>query len=287
MRRALVSLPALAAALAFSGMADAYCRTTTVPIPPGYDPTVNGCIPDGTPLIWPAMPVTYQIEQEASSQVDLAQATTIFDRSFAKWSEVACSAVDPTLHPDISFRNAGPTDAGFSDCEAGPCGFTAEDAPHVILFRDTVWPYNDVANTLALTTVTYGVDSGHIYVADTEINSTAGHTISVTTPPPSDAYSLEAIMTHEAGHFIGLAHSATETAVMYAFYQPDAVALTEDDANGVCAAYPVPGPVTGGCSASIAKPDGSAAGAGALALALSVALAGRRSRRARCRTLLP
>jgi len=284
MRRAHASSAAFALALAFAGDASAYCRTTTVPIPAGYNPTQNGCIGEGTPLVWPSMPVTYEIEQEASSQIDLAEATAILDRSFAKWSQVACSEVDPMQHPDLSFRNEGPTDAGYAGCEAGPCGFTAQDAPHVILFRDSVWPYNDPTNTLALTTVTYGVETGHIFVADTEINTTPGHTISITTPAVGGAYSLEAIMTHEAGHFIGLAHSPVSTAVMYAYYQKDAITLTQDDTDAICAAYPIPGP-SKGCSAGAANREGGAAGA--VALALGAGLARRRWRSTRARRRHP
>lgn len=286
MRCAHVSLPAFAVGLACAGSASAYCRTTTVPIPAGYDPTQNGCIGNGTPLVWPSMPVTYEIEQEASSQIDLADATAILDCSFAKWSQVACSAVDPTQHPDLSFRNEGPTDAGYAACEAGPCGFTAEDAPHVILFRDSVWPYSDPTNTLALTTVTYGVETGHIFAADTEINTTPGHLISSSTPAPGAAYSLEAIMTHEAGHFIGLAHSPLSTAVMYAYYQKDAITLTSDDTDGICAAYPIPGP-SKGCSAGASNPGAGGAGAVALALAVGASVARRRRRSTRVRHRQP
>ncbi len=280
MRPALGSLTAFAVAFAVAGPVHAYCRTTTEPIPAGYDPTATGCISSGTPLAWPSMPVTYELEQQASSQIDLADATAILDRSFAKWSEVPCSATNLTDHPELSFQNVGPTDAGYVDCEAGPCGFTAEDAPHVVIFRDKDWPYNDPANTLALTTVTYGVDTGHIFAADMEINSGPGHTLSAEAPPPTGAYSLEAIMTHEAGHFIGLAHSQIDTAVMYAFYQPDAVTLTTDDMDAICAAYPIPAPSKAGCSFSAAKPDGRLAGTAAVALALCAATARRRARSA-------
>jgi hypothetical protein len=289
MRRAILSLAAAAVALSIAGPVFGYCRTTTVPIPAGYDPTQTGCIFDGTPLVWPSMPVTYQLEQEASSQTTLADATAIVDKSFAKWAAVECSAVDPQQHPNLSFRNAGPTDAGYAGCEGGPCGFSAKDAPHVIVFRDQGWPYSDPANTLALTTVTYGVETGHIFAADTEINSAPGHVLSNTTPPPIGAYSLEAIVTHEAGHFIGLAHSQDATAVMFAFYQPDAVALAADDTAGVCAAYPPPGP-SKGCECAAVGREGSTTGVAATELALCVALARRRRRPTRdvaCRPARP
>jgi hypothetical protein len=301
---ALGALAVLATAAAFSpATAHAYCRTTTAPIPAGYDPTVSGCIGQGIPLAWPSMPVTYELNSAASKQVTLAEATPIFERSFAKWVAVSCATTEKDggdsaeaatgegHGPALSFADVGPTDAGYASCEAGPCGYSANTAPHVIIFRDSDWPYNDPENTLALTTVTFGEETGHIYAADMEIN-THEHTVSTSVPPPINAYSLEAIATHEAGHFVGMAHSAVDTAVMYARYQPDAVTLTPDDIEGVCAIYPEGssgagshGCAVGGAPRSPARDDGSLA---AVALAAAVAgllvsrlprrLSGRRSR---------
>jgi matrixin len=275
--RLLTLVAAAATILAVPANARAYCRTTTVPIPAGYDPTASGCITEGTPLAWPSMPVTYELQEQASTQIPLAEAIPILDRSFAKWAQASCGGGDASRSPSVSFADRGPTDAGFTPCEAGPCGYTPEDAPHVVIFRDAAWPYNDPANTLALTTVTFGVDTGHIYAADMEINSHE-HTISTSVPPPSGAFSLEAIVTHEAGHFVGIAHSAIDTAVMFAHYQPDAIALTADDVAAVCAIYPPSNGVSsGGCSCVEAK---RAKGTTALALAsFGVIAAGIRRRR--------
>jgi hypothetical protein len=252
MQRPALSLALATMALAVPVRASAYCRTTTARVPAGYDPTASGCINVGTALAWPSMPVTYQIEQESSNQVALATATSAFDRAFGKWATALCAASDagsyaPTDHPALSFVNLGPTDAGYAPCEAGPCGYTAQAAPHVIIFRDQAWPYNDPANTIALTTVTFGVDDGHIFAADMEINSFE-HPISTELPPPANTFSLEAIATHEAGHFVGLAHSQVDSAIMFAFYQPSAVNLTNDDTAAICAAYPPEKPANGGCS---------------------------------------
>jgi hypothetical protein len=226
------------------------------------------------------MPVTYQLEQQASKQVSLAQATPVFDLSFAKWGAVTCFDAGSSDTPAVSFQDLGPTDAGYASCEAGPCGYTANTAPHVIIFRDADWPYNDPSNTLALTTVTFGEDTGHIYAADMEIN-TFEHQISTTTPLPSSAYSLEAIATHEAGHFIGMAHSQIDTAVMYAHYQPDAVSLTADDIDGVCAIYPRTSPkaARGSCAASAVPAEETASWVMVPGLALALVAVRRAMRR--------
>jgi Matrixin len=252
MRCLVLGLLAATLVAAVPARAFAYCRTTTMRVPPGYNPAASGCITGGTDLVWPSMPVTYQLEQESSDQVSLGSATAVFDRAFAKWSAAQCGGSGATSnttapHPALSFVNLGPTDAGYTPCEAGPCGYTAQDAPHVIIFRDHAWPYSDATNTVALTTVTFGVDDGHIFASEMEINSFE-HTISSALPAPVNAYSLEAIATHEAGHFVGLAHSQLTTAVMFAFYQPNATDLTSDDEAAICAAYPPAKAASSGCS---------------------------------------
>lgn len=281
MRRTLLSVTASAVAIACAGRAQAFCRTTTTAVPIGYDPTVNGCITEGTLLAWPSMPVTYQIEQEASSQISLSDATPIVDRSFAKWGQVTCAG-NPAKQPSLAFENLGPTDAGYEPCDGGPCGFSPYAAPHVVIFRDQTWPHNDPANTLAITTVTFGSESGRIFASDMEINS-GQHTLSTSVPPPVGAYSLEAIVTHEAGHFVGLAHSQVNTAVMYAFYQPDAVTLTDDDVGGICSIYPPGSPgeraTPPGCSLGEAGRSGDTVGFVAMGgLAVAIWLARKRGR---------
>ncbi len=55
---------------------------------------------------------------------------------------------------------------------------------------------------------------------------------------PNGYYDLASILTHEAGHFLGLAHSAETSAVMYAHYHPGQNVLTPDDVGGICSIYP-------------------------------------------------
>ena len=85
--------------------------------------------------------------------------------------------------------------------------------------------------------MTYGVDSAVLLNAEIEINS-HDHTLTTQQPAPAGAFDLQTILTHEAGHFLGLAHATSETSVMYAFYAQDARELTPDDVAGLCAAYP-------------------------------------------------
>jgi hypothetical protein len=110
---------------------------------------------------------------------------------------------------------------------------------HAIIFRDDRWPYpNDLNNTLGLTTLTFDPDTGEIYDADMEINSTVP--LAVSDPVPPTGNDLMSIITHESGHFFGMAHSNDSAATMFAHYTPGSTnmrTLTADDTSGICSIY--------------------------------------------------
>ena len=60
------------------------------------------------------------------------------------------------------------------DCDKHEYNQNAGNA-NIIIFRDDTWPYEGSGNTLALTTVTYNLDTGEIYDADMELNSADNH----------------------------------------------------------------------------------------------------------------
>jgi hypothetical protein len=266
--------------------ASAFCRTTTSPVPIGYDPVSSGCFTQGIPLVWSESRAPYGVVAAASDQVPLADATRIADEAFSAWNNARCAGGST---PAIQAYDDGPIASApdASDCSSSA---TCDPATHdYIVFDDKSWPYDDPANTLALTTVTYGVDDGHIFEAKTEVNS-AKHKLTTTEPPPSggSVYDLQAILTHEAGHFFGLAHATLTTSIMYAYYQPGAVQLTSDDIDGFCTVYPHgetlgggsgSGGSSGGSGCALARAEGSSGvlGLGGLGVAaVSVARAPRR-----------
>lgn len=278
--------PALMIALAGDALdaasASAYCRTTTVPPGAGYDPSTTGqCWTQGRTIAWPSgQRIGYEIDQSASVQVDLGDVTTAASEAFAAWNKASCAFGDGG-NPNIEGYEIGTVDAALVavDCGLVQCGPTVHDTNHVITFRDSSWTSDDPANTLALTIVTYGVTSGTIFDADIEIN-TAQNTISAANPPPPNAYDLRSILTHEAGHFFGLAHSQETSAVMYAYYHPDSIVLTADDVDGICAIY---GPSTGGssgggCALTSSPTSSNLLATGAAVLALGAVFVRRRRR---------
>ncbi len=272
MRAALAVLPLALAALLYAPSARAYCRTTSTPVPAGYDPTVHGCWTKGTPLGWKTNRAPYGVSAAASNQVSLADATRIADLAFDAWNSASC----PDGAPDMQAYDDGPISSvpEGSDCSnSNTCDAATHD---VIVFDDGVWPHDDPANTLALTTVTFGVDDGAIFEAYTEVNSTPSHPLTTQEPPPagSATYDLQAILTHEAGHFLGLAHAHDTTSIMYAYYKPGKIELTSDDVAGLCAIYPQP--KSSGCAAA---PGTGGGGAGLMLAGLVLAGALRRRRR--------
>lgn len=184
-------------------------------------------------------------------------------------------------------------------------------------------------NVLALTTVIYAPSSGAIADADMEIVDWDGALGSLQSPPPDGWYwtcldpgsqsshctfygqegcafmDLQNTATHEAGHFIGLAHpcetdpgtaqqngvpvctgSAMASTTMYPSAAPGETGkrtLDQDDVNGVCTVYSTsqaPSP-DGGRDSGGGCGSGGATPAGLIALGLALVFLRPRRRRAR------
>lgn len=210
--------------------AHAYCRTTTQPIPANYSPS-RGCFNEGLYLFWRNACVSYSINENASRIVPYDAAKQVIDDAFATWQAATCA--------DGNAPGITATDIGSASCTE--VRYNA-DGPNqnLIVFRDDGWPYSDPNNTLGLTTVTFNAETGEIYDADMEINS-SGKNLSYSDRVPTNGYDLASVVTHEAGHFFGLAHATDPRATMYASYKPGTSALrtlSTDDIAGICAVYP-------------------------------------------------
>jgi len=239
---------AVFASVALERDARAFCRTTTCPLPPDFSPSPAGCQPEDftqycasfdppiqpLPVWWSNACVSYDIQENASRQVPYETAVQSFATAFSKWTSVTCAGTTDAV--SISVTNLGPVECDLVQYNSD------QGNQHVIIFHDDHWPYDDPNNTLGLTTITFDPDTGEIYDADMEINSTQPLTVSG--PLPADGYDFMSIITHETGHFFGMAHSGDDLATMFAHYIPGTTTmrtLTTDDMTGICSIYPPDG----------------------------------------------
>lgn len=236
--RILAALAALGLSLT-AARAEAFCRTTTCS-PNECQPTAgcSYCLDGGLPLYWPGGCASFSAQVTGSPLRGISGALTgdVVKTALAKWIGVDCGGAPPSL---ALFQTQDVV------CDKQEYN---QDSPNanVWMYRDDAWPYGS-SSTLALTTVTFNVKTGEIYDADVEVNSLQ---VPLTVGDTAVQADLDSIVTHEAGHFLGLSHSCDKQATMYASYQFGETGLRSleaDDAQGICAIYP-PGKDVSQCS---------------------------------------
>jgi hypothetical protein len=209
--------------------ASAFCRTTTEALPPNYSPS-RGCFTEGLFLFWRNACVGYSISAAASRSIPYDEAKRVIDASFQTWMNTSCGGGPPGISV---------TSQGAAECTEVRYNKTVGNQ-NLIVFRDDLWPYSDPNSTLGLTTVTFDATNGEILDADMELNA-SGRNLSTTDAVPPNGFDLPSVVTHEAGHFFGLAHATDTRSTMFASYKPGTTALRSlaaDDIAGLCAAYP-------------------------------------------------
>lgn len=247
----LVSALALAATITgLAGPAHAWCQATTVSTPPGS----GECPVGGMPLSWQRPCVALSIYGEGTPDVPLEELETLLDRIAAQWSHVAC---DPpgTRPPTITLSRGASTLALPGGRPEGPNANT--------VYFDPLWEPDPRHSpfTIAVTRRRMLAGTGAIYDADIEFNQrsdenpsgyrfvTDARALMARTPEEIDALGLRDLHTvflHEAGHALGIGHSADENAVM--FYEVESSSrprrvVTNDDVTAVCTVYPPDGPL--------------------------------------------
>jgi hypothetical protein len=247
MRRPLALAAALCALLG-AARAEAYCRSSVCPTEGGK--TVQGklCSPGepddcGIELQWRQPCIGFNVQEDASNQVDYPTAEATLTQAFAAWTAVDCDGKPPSIQV---------FDLGSAVCDALEYNQHAGNA-NVLMFRDDAWTHTDAdaggtADTIALTTVTYDVDKGDIYDADIEVNTANFH---FTTGDTMVDVDLLGVLTHESGHFLGMAHTLVDGATMYPDYNNGDLGLRTleaDDMAGICEAYPPGREAVGACT---------------------------------------
>lgn len=232
MWRKTTALAIGALTLLWAAQADAFCRSTTCRSSGSKECKTDGdgCPAEGAKLFWPTSCISYATNELGTQDLDPVDTRAIIKKTFQAWTDVKCK--DGRI-ASMAFQEREPISCKKSEYnKEGP-------NVNVVLFQDDDWKYRGIDGTLAKTSVTYNDETGEIYDADIEVN-TANNTVTISDDPRKIQYDLQAILTHEVGHFIGIAHSANSDAVMFASYSPGSIAqrkLTDDDIAAVCAVY--------------------------------------------------
>lgn len=254
---------ALCASLA-ADRASAYCRMSTE-----GTAQVGGaaCTEKGAALRWNNTCLSYAVDargsrwfRNADGTPNLAEVEALVDQSFFTWQDVDCNGGAPNLifkgSPVPStckraeFNTAGNVNTiAFLDPWKDPCADADDPGYEPFAF--------------AVTIVWHNKSTGEILDADMMINDELASRLSAGgpyadcpdtgcsggspgVPGPAD---LRSIITHEAGHFIGIGHSDIADATMFSMAERTSVqkrTLAQDDIDAVCDIYP-PGSLEESC----------------------------------------
>lgn len=273
------------------GEAGAFCRSTTCT---GDDcpRDADGCPTEGNVVRWGKLPLHYRFHARGSRLIVRDEARAAIRAALFRWTDAVCRDGRRTslrFVEDEDIEEDKPLDLARGETVSLPFG---------IYFRDFGWPHDGVDQTLALTNHSFK-KSGFITYADFEINTGSKR---FATTEDAEGTDLQAVMTHEAGHYIGLAHSREPQSIMAESYcdtgdkrcdhgKVVARRLAEDDIEAVCTLYPPSGlppeevaladKPSASCASSPSAPESAMKEVAALVLALAPIALWRSRRRRR------
>jgi Matrixin len=234
----------------------AYCFTGYCPDPGNPSKFIGKPFCDGPadvgcrPARWREPCVSYSAQKNGSSQLPMDQVVETIQQAFTAWMNVDCGG---GRHPSIRLDYFG-----LVDCRKNEFSNSIYGNANIYMFRESDWeathPYKEGADVLAVTTVSYRADKddpenklqlGDILDADIDVNGAKDENGKVrfnfTVGDDDIQYDLLSVLTHEAGHFLGLLHSADTGATMTPIYnktEKNLRQLSADDIAAICSLYP-------------------------------------------------
>jgi hypothetical protein len=229
-----VSSLVFVALIAGAQPASAFCRLTTCQPADNCPTDEKGCPSEGAAIRWTKLPVPFRVQAREYSKIAPTALRGAIRAAFDRWTTVDCDGARTSLRfheqPEAAWNQA--------------------DAPFAVTMVHQFWPFDGSA--LAQTTHDFGKESGVVKNAVIQLN-TASHEFRVASDDSEAALTaetgadIEAVLVHEVGHYIGLAHSNEPSSMMAPSYCQDAERckaaelareLAEDDVEAVCALYP-------------------------------------------------
>jgi MYXO-CTERM domain-containing protein len=238
--------------------ASAYCRSracdfdqpSTVPCKKDH----MGCPTNGAELYWPKSSFDIWVDHRGSEKDSITgeQLLEVEKQALSTWMDVRCEGSGPSIA--IGQVQLIEDDERIALALTQPEKATSDDpavSTSVVSFVDDGW-MKESADAIALTTTSFGTQSGRIFGADIELDSTDFHFTLDGDPNPDN--DLLSVLTHDNGHVLGLADLLTPGPTMFGNYGGHGIVsprtLEADDEEGLCAIYP-PGRLaeaSGGCA---------------------------------------
>jgi len=283
MRPFLIVVSSVFACAIGSSRAAAYCQTTTSE--KQATSCSSSCITEGYPLAWPVSEIEYVFNKYGFPGINTPSLRNIFKEAFGSWQSVDCdgspvglkvAAANYTTDLTVGPKMDEPNDNVISHLPAAEWDALGNDP-----------------NAFALTAIWFDPNSGRILGADMHFNGRMdpfGVCPDAGCSLDTRLTDLPNVATHEAGHFLGLAHSQVDDSTMWCdaqAYETNKRSLSDDDQKGMCAVYPpglaftpeyFPEPVSktnnsrGRCSVGSTRPGWSGALGGLALLALGLTL---------------
>lgn len=233
----VAALCVLGLTLGHGSQAHAWCQMTTSQ---QVTATRCECVTAGEPLAWSERCTTYAITQSTADAIPSGQFNITIDelrqvlnQAHDEWETVECDGTSVDVHATQLEELA------INDALIAP-----KNAKSVSIFavRSNWSELQYDPSAYAYTTVWHNTRTGEIYESDMEINLGRGpYALCDSTGCTDGKVDLRNVVTHEMGHYYGMAHSCVPTATMYPVSPAGEItkrSLASDDTTGFCSVYP-------------------------------------------------